>query len=232
MTLLKISLSILLLISSNILSYAQDAVSEKYVEIVQQFDERVPISYQARYHYYTDLSATSPEHELTLQIYKTKESIYYAYEQQEELRTQNQMITIDHQHQTIYVHFPTEVSQPTNYLSDYTQWIQLLELEGTQTQQPNGQMLFTFSNSNNTNTAMEIYYDPTTSLFSNATIAFDFSDKAHFFPEYDQTKWTMEFSEYELEDVRIPIAMDQIYQQKGDQLIGVGKYKSYVVERI
>lgn len=232
MALQKTFLSFFLILWGIVIGIAQDAALAEYKKLVTQFEDRMPIAYQADYKYYEDLVTDTPQHELSLHLYKTAKAVYYTFEQQEVLQTNEQMVTIDHRSKTIYVNLITAQVQPTTNLSDYVKWIQLLELEGQQEEQSNGQAFLNFTSNNDSNTRMELHYDPLTFLFNQATVAFDFSDNPHFFPEYDQTKWIVHFSDYELENVQIPISISQIYQQHGTQLKGVGKYEDYLVEQL
>jgi len=224
--------SCLLFVFSIAISNAQDAVLEDYIKIVSQFEKRVSIAYQAEYHYFTDLSATNPQQQLTIQVYKTEKATYYAYEQQEVLQTKEKVMTIDHLSKSIYVHQLTATTQPNKNLSDYIEWIELLELKGKKLQQPDGQQLLSFTNNSDTQTNMKLSYEPNTSLIREASIIFDFSDKTDFFPEYDQTKWIVRFTNYELKSVRIPISFDEIIQHDGRKIKGIGKYVNYAIEQI
>jgi len=209
---------------------AQMSPIQQFAQMVTQFEERRPIAYQANYAFYDQLDATSPQHQLLIAITKTKEAVYYAYDQTEVHQTKSQVIYVDHLTKQILVESIPKARQVAVSLSNYTQWMEMLALTGQKVSLKNGQTLLRFLSTDHSQTSMEFYYNNTTELPQQAAIAFDFSNQEGFFPEYDQTKLTVTFSNYQVEKVQIPFVPAQVFTKKGDQLVGVGKYKNYSIE--
>lgn len=226
------TLFLLACLSVSLFVQAQDQLLEQYVSIVTDFEQRSPIAYQSTYHYYENLEDKEAQHKLEIAVRKTEQAMYYAYEQIEVYQTKNKMLYIDHIDKSIIIHSSDQAVNPNNQLGAYARFIEALQLKGQQDIQENGQTLLHFDNPKLSKTELSIYYNTDNKLLQQATVAFDFLDQESAYQEYDQTKLSVQFTDYQLDNIQIPIVLSDVYKKVGSDIVGLGKFKAYKINQL
>lgn len=220
----KILMLLMLCLALNI--EAQTNLVATYQELMTNFTQKQNIAFQVKYEIFKTHQAITPQQKVEMEVIKEVEGNYMKFEGFEILQQGEQYLQIDHLNQTLYLQNNKQGELPTLNMDDFGNWAAMLDLEGQTDLSDDGQTFLRLY-STTSKMSMEVTYDAATKLIYKSLALIDLSNLEGIAYEYDQKKVAVQFSNYQTKGVKLPLRIDQVLQQKGEKLIGVGKYQSY-----
>lgn len=221
----------LLLINTATNSMAQSDLVATYQQVINQFLQQKEIAYKADYLFYESLDASQAAQQSAIRTWTTNQQYYIAFEDIEILQQNNQYVLIDHQTKAIQWQSGATAKMPNLDLKSFTHLMERYQLNGQKFLAPTGHQGIRFMATPPSRMKIELEYDADSGLIYRVAAHFDFWEGDGTNNQLDQQKIEVHFSDFQLNDIQLPVQLSQVVQITGNQIKGIGNYKDYHVLR-
>lgn len=220
-----------LCLPSYLFAQSDSVLMKKYQGVIHQFYSQEAIAFRLDYHLTSLAPGGSPPHHLQMDLWKKGKKSYLRFSDYEIYQDAQHYLYIDKVAQTIE---RREVKEAPN-LSSFLNWaameqlLEHLDMQGKVSQLTSNKHRISFVATPDNKTLLELDYDPQTYFIYRSLIALDLKETTLMNSELNGLQMEVHFSNYQLDNIRLPMAFDQIIKYTQGNYKGVGNYRSYKV---